>query len=58
MLGDTGVAVAWAATTSTPALKPTVTVTLPFTDEYVLLLASVNVTVAMLLMTVPSVVWP
>src|SRR5436305_7826755 len=52
-LGDAGVAAA-APATSMPATKPTVTLTDACTLEYVLLLASVNVTVATFVITVPS----
>jgi hypothetical protein len=53
LLGDAGVALA-APATSTPATKPTVTLTDALTDEYVLPLASVNDTVAVFVITVPS----
>src|SRR6185503_20827720 len=53
-LGDAGPTVAAPAMTSTPATKPTVTSAVSATDVYVLLFASVKLTVAMLRMTVPS----
>ena len=53
LLGDAGVARA-APATSTPATKPTVTLTDAVTAEYVLPLASVNDTEAVFVITVPS----
>src|SRR5690349_7132995 len=52
-LGDAGVALA-APATSMPATKPTVTLTDALTLVYVLPLASVNDTVAVFVITVPS----
>jgi hypothetical protein len=56
LLGEAGVAEA-APLASTPARKPTVTLTDAVTAEYVLPFASVKETDAVLVMTVPSGVW-
>jgi hypothetical protein len=53
VLGDAGVAVA-EPVTLTPAVNPTVTFTEAFTLEYVLVFASVNDTVAVFVIMVPS----